>query len=132
MKLSISNIAWSQDLDDAIYNLLQSEGLDGIEIAPTRIYPEAPYSHTDDAVAWSSQLSKKYQLAVSSMQSIWYGRTENLFRSVQERTALLDYTKMAIDFAAAINCHNLVFGCPRNRNMDASCVFPIPLIFFMN
>lgn len=50
-----------------------------------------------------------------SMQSIWYGRTEKLFGTEEERNLLLDYTKSAVDFAAAIGCKNLVFGCPKNR-----------------
>ena len=49
------------------------------------------------------------------MQSIWYGRNENIFNSAEERNVLLDYTKKAIDFAEVLECHNLVFGCPRNR-----------------
>ena len=51
------------------------------------------------------------------MQSIWYGRQEKLFGSEEERQVLLAYTKEAIDFAAAVGCGNLVFGCPRNRNV---------------
>ena len=52
------------------------------------------------------------------MQSIWYGRTESLFGSGEEREALIRYTKKAIDFAGATGCKNLVFGCPRNRNVS--------------
>ena len=52
------------------------------------------------------------------MQSIWYGREERLFGTEEERATLVNYTKMAINFAAAIGCKNLVFGCPRNRNVQ--------------
>ena len=51
------------------------------------------------------------------MQSIWYGKTERIFGSENERSELLRYTKKAIDFAEAIGCGNLVFGCPRNRKI---------------
>lgn len=51
------------------------------------------------------------------MQSIWFGRNERVFADAKERQALLDYTKKAIDYAVAIGCNNLVFGCPRNRNI---------------
>ena len=50
-----------------------------------------------------------------SIQSIWYGKTERLFGAEQERLELLSYTRKAIDFAEAIGCRNLVFGCPKNR-----------------
>lgn len=52
------------------------------------------------------------------MQSIWFGKTENIFNSEEERKDLIKYTKKAIDFASEINCKNLVFGCPKNRNIN--------------
>jgi sugar phosphate isomerase/epimerase len=66
------------------------------------------------------------------MQSIWYGRTENIFRSAEERTALIEYTKRAADFAAAVGCGNLVFGCPKNRNIADSteCIEETAIKFF--
>ena len=32
---------------------------------------------------------------------------------------MINYTKKIIDLADIINCPNLVFGCPKNRNMPA-------------
>ena len=115
MKLSFSNIAWKAEQDEAVYKLLRDYGFSGLEIAPTRIFPESPYDHLKEADEWARQLKSRYLLEISSMQSIWRGRVENLFGSQQERQALLGYTRKAIDFAGAIGCHNLVFGCPKNR-----------------
>ena len=42
---------------------------------------------------------------------------EEIFGSKEERQILVEYTKKAIDFASVIGCRNLVFGCPRNRNL---------------
>ena len=42
MKLSISNIGWSQDNDETIYELMKKYDYQGIEIAPTRIFPDNP------------------------------------------------------------------------------------------
>lgn len=124
MKLSISNIAWTAPQDEAVYEMMRENGFAGLEIAPTRIFPEAPYDRVAQAREWRGTLG----FAVPSMQSIWFGRQENLFASVDERQALTDYTKKAIDFAAAIGCRNLVFGCPRNRTLpdgvDAAAAVP--------
>lgn len=117
MKLSISNIAWSASNDEKMYMFLKEQGYEGIEIAPTRIFPNAPYDHISEAKDWSNKLFQKYGLTISSMQSIWYGRTERIFGGNEERQVLIEYTKKAIDFASAIGCNNLVFGCPRNRNI---------------
>lgn len=114
-KLSISNIGWAEEDDATVYGLMKKHEFQGLEIAPTRIFPEQPYEKKTDAVAWSRQLKNEYGFCVSSMQSIWYGRQESIFGTDEERSGLVDYTKKAIDFAATIGCKNLVFGCPRNR-----------------
>lgn len=115
MKLSISNIAWSKEYDKEMYEYISRCQFRGIEIAPTRIIPEEPYSHISEAQVVAKEFYEKYHLAISSMQSIWYGRQEKIFGSKEEREALLSYTKQAIDYADALNCKNLVFGCPKNR-----------------
>ncbi len=115
MKLSISNIAWGPEQDGAMYACLAEKGFQGLEAAPTRLFPDRPYDRLDEAARLRERLAREHGLCVPSLQSIWYGRTENLFASPAQRTALLDYTRRAIDFAAALGCPNLVFGCPRNR-----------------
>ena len=115
MKLSISNIAWGAQLDEAAYELMRKNGFTALEIAPTRIFPQSPYDRIEEARLWSEQLMKEHGIGVCSMQSIWYGRSEKLFGTEEERAALSDYTKRAILFAEATGCKNLVFGCPRNR-----------------
>ena len=120
MKLSISNIAWGKEHDNEIYTYLKEKQIQGLEIAPTRIFPLLPYDHIKEAIGFSQDLYKQYGLTISSMQSIWYGRSENLFTSQKDIDALTIYTKKAIDFAEAIGCKNLVFGCPKNRNITTS------------
>lgn len=118
MKLSISNIAWAAEDDLSMYPFLQSNGFDGLEIAPTRIFPENPYYNLAEAQQWATDLANHYNLVVPSMQSIWYGHSELVFGTKEERNILIDYTKKAVLFAEAIGCRNLVFGNPRNRDTD--------------
>lgn len=115
MKLAISNIGWSVENDQQIYNLMKSIGFLGLEIAPTRIFSERPYEDLNAAEDWSVNIQHEYGFKIPSMQSIWYGRSEKVFGSEKEKCVLIDYTKRAIDFAEIIGCGNLVFGCPRNR-----------------
>lgn len=130
MKLSISNIGWEASNDEAVYGMMSKNGYSGVEIAPTRIFLETPYERNLEAKKWSHALNEKYGFIIPSMQSIWYGRTEKIFGSVKERNILLDYTKKAIDFAQIINCKNLVFGCPRNRNIDEGMSSECAVSFF--
>lgn len=115
MRLSASNIAWTKEYDEEMYTFLKEEGIEGLEIAPTRIFPEKPYERLKEAADFADSIKEKYCLTIPSMQSIWFGRKENIFSSEKGREILLSYTKQAIDFAAAAGCKNLVFGCPRNR-----------------
>lgn len=115
MNLAISNIGWKAEDDQKVYCWMQQYGFKGLEIAPTRIIPGDPYDHVKMAKEWKEELQRQYAFCVPSMQSIWYGRSEKIFGTPEERQFLLDYTKKAIDFASEIGCGNLVFGCPKNR-----------------
>jgi len=134
VKLSISNIAWSAEHDEEMYEFLHANAIHGLEIAPTRLFPFQPYDNIPRAKDFGGRLKEKYNLAVSSIQSIWYGLAENIFESDVSRKTLLDYTKKAVDFACSLECGNIVFGCPKNRaippNMSADVYLPIAYDFF--
>jgi sugar phosphate isomerase/epimerase len=130
VKLAISNIAWAAAHDAEMYAFLQETGYTGLEIAPTRIFPVNPYDSLSEAAVFSRTLKEKYSLQVCSMQSLWFGKTEKLFGSDEERSLLLNYTKQAIDFASAIGCGNLVFGSPKNRITDENSSMDKAVSFF--
>jgi sugar phosphate isomerase/epimerase len=130
MKLSISNIGWSANLDEEMYIYLKEQGFEGLEIAPTRIFPENPYDKLKEAESFSNELKEKYGLNISSMQSIWFGKSESIFGSYEERKSLIEYTKKAVDFAAIIGCNNIVFGCPKNRNIKDDSQYQEAVEFF--
>ena len=134
MKLSISNIAWQAEYDWEMYNFLSANKFDGLEIAPTRIFPDSPYDCISQAKDFKKMLKNDYGLSVSSVQSIWFGVVENIFGSETERQKLIDYTKKAIDFANALDCRNIVFGCPKNRavpaDMHPDIYLPLAYNFF--
>ena len=117
LKLAISNIAWDKADDEAVYAAMQQNGFTGLEIAPTRIFPEYPYENLTGAALFGGYLLNRWGFHVPSMQSIWYGQTGNIFDPVQAEE-LLDYTAEAFQFAHTINCPSLVFGCPKNRRLD--------------
>jgi sugar phosphate isomerase/epimerase len=130
MRLSISNIGWEEKDDSIVYSMMKKYGFEGLEIAPTRIFSEQPYSKLKEAKEWADKLKSENGFVVPSMQSIWYGRSEKLFGTEEERAALVDYMKRAIDFAEVIGCKNLVFGCPRNRSIPEGADLNIAIEFF--
>jgi len=134
MNLSASNIGWASEHDEEMYKFLSDNNFIGLEIAPTRIFPQAPYEHVDEARSFANKLKKTYELSISSMQSIWYGISELIFGSEDNRRKLIAYTKSAINFSSAIGCTNLVFGCPKNRatpeGLSPDDYIPIATTFF--
>ncbi|MBQ8995509.1 MAG: sugar phosphate isomerase/epimerase [Oscillospiraceae bacterium] len=116
MRLSISNIAWSAEFDSIVYPKMMEYGFSGLEIAPTRIYPELPYDHTHEFKQYCQDLNEHLGLRISSMQSILNVRNENLFE-VDGAGKLLDYLEKAFSFGESAGGCNLVFGCPKNRIM---------------
>ena len=130
MKLSISNLAWSAQQDEIMYANLEKLGFSGLEIAPTRLFPEQPYAHLKEMQAFRQRIAEEFCLCIPSMQSIWYGRQEELFADAQQRQILLDYTKKAVDFASAAECRNLVFGSPKKRCLYQNSDYETGLLFF--
>lgn len=114
MKLSISNIGWNNENNEEIYKYISNKGYKGLEIAPTMLIKEEPYNKIEELKKTVDNLKDKYGLSISSMQSIWYGKSGNIFNK-NDAIEFIDYTKKAIDLANSIGCNNLVFGCPKNR-----------------
>ena len=118
LRLSASNIGWSAEADGTVLPLMRELGYTGLEIAPTRLVGEMPYTKLEEASQSAIMLRNTYGLCIPSMQSIWYGQQGSLFDSA-DAPRLADYTCRAVDFAVAVGCPSLVFGNPRQRFVPA-------------
>ena len=61
-QLAISNIAWHKEDDEAVYTAMQQAGFTGLEIAPTRIFPEMPYENLTSALLFGGYLKNQWGL----------------------------------------------------------------------
>ena len=59
-QLAISNIAWHKEDDEAVYTAMQQAGFTGLEIAPTRIFPEMPYENLTSALLFGGYLKNQW------------------------------------------------------------------------
>lgn len=109
LKLAISNIGFGETFD---YREL--EQYNGLEIAPSKITVD-PYAHQDNIAEYAEKMMNEFDLPIVSMQSIWYQVSDGIFTGGYDK--LVAVTKRAIDLADKINCRNIVFGSPKNRNM---------------
>ena len=69
-RLSLSNIAWAAEDDEAVYQLMAQHGFQGLEIAPARIMGERPYEAIEQAAGWAESLASRYGFCIPSMQSV--------------------------------------------------------------
>lgn len=129
MKLSISNIGIKDSDLLRVYAKMQGLGYTGLEIAPTKFVGEQPYDSVAKAARIAQQILDDFGLVIPSMQSIWYGKSGNIFVK-DDSEALLEYTKRAVQFAKGVNCKSLVFGCPKHRNIPQNSTAEESISFF--
>ncbi|MNM51974.1 Xylose isomerase-like TIM barrel [compost metagenome] len=132
MKIAASNIAWGAEDDEEVYAKMQALGFSCLEIAPTRLVPQPAYSQENIrlAVALAKQIQTRWEFPICSMQSLWFGITERIFGTPDEREFLLHYMYSALDFSAAVGCPHVVFGSPRNRVIDHPDQLSLGEVFF--
>lgn len=118
-KLSISNIAWPDEMDESIASLLQGTMVSGIETTPNKVIPwEEPYSH-DKVTAYKDWWQEK-GFEIPAMQALLYGAPEShLFISENSRKKLYENLCRAIQIAQSLGATRLVFGSPKNRTKGA-------------
>ena len=116
MKLAVSNIAWEPAEETAVLPLLRDHGIRGIEVAPTRLWPDWAGAGPDSAADWRRRFSAE-RFALPSMQSILFGKPElQIFGPEPVRQATLDHFGRVAELSAALGARALVFGSPRNRD----------------
>ena len=77
MRLSVSNLAWPSASDDQAFALLAREGVQGVEVAPTRL---AAWADITPAVlnSFGTRL-RDAGLTVSSLQALLFGSEHELW-----------------------------------------------------
>ncbi|WP_341720185.1 sugar phosphate isomerase/epimerase family protein [Micromonospora sp. FIMYZ51] len=116
MKVAISNIAWEPADDEKVADLLRHVGVDGIEVAPTKIWPDLTAVTPQEASGYARTWARA-GLPVVAAQSLLYGRPDlTLFGPDRER--FVGYLARVIDLCVAMGATVLVFGSPRNRRRD--------------
>jgi D-psicose/D-tagatose/L-ribulose 3-epimerase len=116
MRIAVSNIAWDIQDDEEIASLLLQNGVDAIEVAPTKYWPAPCNPSASDIqkcrMAWADR-----RISIVAMQSLLFGMPMmNLFGSTEIRQNMLDYLAEIIEISSSLGSTRLVFGSPRNRD----------------
>lgn len=115
MRLAISNIAWPAGADDEAAALLCAHGVEGVELALTKIWPEPLAASAAEVRAYRQRWEKR-GLRIAALQALLFGKPQmTLFDSEAGRRQTLDYLTGIIERAGWLGATALVFGSPKNR-----------------
>lgn len=115
MRLAVSNLAFGPDLRTQAYERLARAGVEGVEVALTRIASWDQLTVTaclDEAEALAA-----CGLQASSLQAIYFGKPEaQLLGEEANFVAMLEHTRRVAEFSQALGAKVAVFGAPKNRS----------------
>ena len=115
MKLSISNLAWSPAEDGEVAAVLQSFDVQGVELAPTKLWPDLTQVQDADLAAYRA-FWQRQGIRIVALQSLLFGQPELvIFQDQKTRTQTLAYLRHVMRIASRLGAQILVFGSPRNR-----------------
>ena len=133
MRLAVCNIAWDEAEQEEVLELLREHGATGVEVAPTKLWPE--WRGADEAAA--KAVAERFLSAgfvVPALQAILFGRPElQVFGTDQSRQALLEHLSRVGTIARGLGAKVLVFGSPKNRergSLSPREAFTQAVIFF--
>jgi D-psicose/D-tagatose/L-ribulose 3-epimerase len=116
MRLAISNIAWDVEEDEQIAALLNRYGVDAIDIAPGKYFPD-PANATDEDIAQVRRWWQERGIEITGMQGLLFGTVGlNLFGSADVQQAMLGHLSAVCRIGAGLGAIRLVFGSPKNRD----------------
>ena len=133
MKLAVSNIAWDLQEQTAVFALLRDGGATGIEVAPTKLWPDWLGAEPESAAKWRREFASEH-FDLPAMQAILFGKPElQIFATDPVREDTLNHIGRVAELAAALGAKVLVFGSPRNRdrgNLSPAAAFATAIDFF--
>lgn len=116
MRLAISNIAWDIAEDETIAALLQRVGIDAIDVAAGKYFPDLANATEENIFRVKDWWSKR-GIEITGMQALLFGTTGlNIFGPPAIQDAMLQYLTNICRIGAGLGAKHLVFGSPKNRD----------------
>jgi len=116
MRLAISNIAWDVSEDEEVAQLLGCHGVDAIDVAPGKYFPDPAKAADPDITrvrAWWAERG----IEMTGMQALLFGtKGLNVFGPAEGQQAMLAHLSDVCRIGAGLGATRLVFGSPKNRD----------------
>ena len=114
MKISISNLAWGDTPLIDVIPKIRATGIEGIEIAPTAIWPDLSTISLKEVTKVRRFLNDE-GILVSGIQSLFFGHPEYQLFDSSSWSSMLEHLERMITIGNALGANVAVFGSPRNR-----------------
>jgi D-psicose/D-tagatose/L-ribulose 3-epimerase len=119
MRIAISNIAWDVSEDEQVAALLNMYGVDAIDVAPGKYFPDPKNASSGD-IARVREWWCNCGIEITGMQALLFGTTGlNLFGSQNMQALMLEHLQAVCRIGAVLGAKKLVFGSPKNRDRSA-------------
>ncbi|MEY4754935.1 MAG: hypothetical protein RJA44_2610 [Pseudomonadota bacterium] len=116
MRIAYSNIAWDVAEDAAVAELLGHHGVDAIDIAPGKYFPDPERATPEDAARVAAVWAAR-GIEITGMQALLFGTSGlNMFGSAAVQQAMLQRLAAVCRVAGWLRAPRLVFGSPKNRD----------------
>ncbi len=116
MRLAISNIAWDVPEDEEVARLLRKHGIDAIDVAPGKYFPD-PAAASDGDLARVKAWWAERGIEITGMQALLFGTTGlNVFAPAEVQERMLARLDAVCRVGAGLGATRLVFGSPKNRD----------------
>lgn len=112
MRLAVSNIAWPKGEDERYLPLLASLGVEGVEVAPGRLWPDPEKATIEDASQWQARL-QEYGLLPVGFHALLYERPDQNIVDSDCRGYLKHLARLCKHFGA----RQIVLGSPMSRRV---------------
>jgi len=115
MKLTVSSIAWTNEEEKDVAELLQKLGVKYVEVAPTKLWDD-PTKASDQDIKDYKAFWQSYGIEIVAFQSMLFTRADlKIFEDEENRQKTLTYLKDFTVLAGKMGAQVMVFGSPKNR-----------------
>lgn len=114
LKLACSNIAWTDAQEGDVLPWLQAQGVAGIEVAPTRVWPDWHGASPVAAREWRERMAC-HGFVLPSMQALLFGRPDACLFGADGGRAFVEHLQFVADLGESLGATVAVLGAPRQR-----------------
>lgn len=115
MKIAISNLSWEVSEDKQVLELLKKYHIKGIEIAPTKIWPDISKASVKNIKEYRKFWNDN-GIEITSITSLLFGHPElTIFENNETRGKTLNYLVEMARIGGLLGAKVMIFGSPKNR-----------------